>query len=358
MSRRGRAAVIDGVLNRGVERVRGVAAILVTLSHAPLMLPGVATKPPFMLLSAFNVAVDALFAISGFVTFLSLRRRRDVATSFVCSTSRYYVGRMVRIAPLAWLSALVLATLGTGLSRDVRAADLGAALTFTANVHWAPCFGGAWDRCGDPRLLSHYWALATEAMFWLAAPFLAVTPRRWASAATAAILIFGLFVPRPWGAFWWTFRWEAFVVGLWVGHVVDAAGPTLRRLGPMEPLEAIVLMSLAAGVAALGLSWFGGETVVVVAILSGWIVLRAAASEPASEGFGGRALRWVAARSYALYLLHPAAYATVGAAAAWAGASVAIAATLATSFVIAHWATTLVERPIRDAARRWASERD
>jgi peptidoglycan/LPS O-acetylase OafA/YrhL len=338
----------------GVAQVRGVAAVLVVLSHAPLMLSSAASQTPFPALSAFNAAVDVLFLISGLMAFLGVRRRLRQGQSFAGASLRYYGGRIARIAPLAWFSAFALAMLGTGLSRDVRASDLGAALTFTANVHWAPCFGGAWDRCGDPRFLSHYWALATEALFWLAAPVLVVATRRWATLATAATLIVGLLVPRPWGGAWWAFRWEPFVVGLWLGPLVETARPSLRRLGPASAAEATLMIALAAGVAVLGPSWFGGETVVAVAVLSGWIVLRAAASEPAAESLGGRALRWVAARSYALYLLHPAVYATVGAAVmACAGASVAILATLGASIVIADWATTAVEAPIRETIGRW-----
>jgi peptidoglycan/LPS O-acetylase OafA/YrhL len=186
-----------------------------------------------------------------------------------------------------------------------------------------------------------------------------LTPRRWATPATAVTLIIGLLAPRPWGGAWWAFRWEPFVIGLWIGHVVETNPPSFALLGPASAAEATFLIALAAAVALLGPSRFGGETVVAVAILTGWIVLRAATSEPAGDGLGGRAIRWVAARSYALYLLHPAVYATVGAAVmARCGASLAMLATLATSFVVAHYATALVETPIRESARRWTSAPD
>ena len=46
-----------------------------------------------------------------------------------------------------------------------------AAAGFYANFHWAPCFAGEAD-CGALTATSHFWSLANEMQFYLAAPFL------------------------------------------------------------------------------------------------------------------------------------------------------------------------------------------
>ena len=156
-------AVNSGTFRPDIQGLRGVAVILVILTHANV--------------AGFNggfVGVDVFFVISGFVITQLLNRqppgqvRRNLAN--------FYTRRILRIAPAA--TVVLVATpiaafllLGPdfdpGTLTDVRWAALFAANFRLINLNADYFIAGL-----SPSLVTHYWSLAVEEQFYFCYPII------------------------------------------------------------------------------------------------------------------------------------------------------------------------------------------
>lgn len=139
--------------------LRGVAALMVCLSHAPFFLGPAGEGGSWLAVPALGVGVDLFFAISGFVVALSLQNLYERSGAFGSAASAFYIRRLARIIPLCWTMLIVLGLIAIALPRTILGttipwADLISAATFTANEHFGRCFTGA-TSCGSGNLLHH-----------------------------------------------------------------------------------------------------------------------------------------------------------------------------------------------------------
>jgi peptidoglycan/LPS O-acetylase OafA/YrhL len=149
--------------------VRAVAAIAVVATHAAFWTGRYQTDLLGTFLARLDVGVALFFALSGFLLF-----RPWLVAHFHGATGpsvrRYFWNRAVRILPAYWATvmiafAVVPSHVGTGAEGIVRS------LTLTQ------VYGGDWQHLG----LTQMWSLATEVLFYLLLPVLAVvilSPRR------------------------------------------------------------------------------------------------------------------------------------------------------------------------------------
>lgn len=296
----------------GLDELRGVAVGLVLVLHLAVQLGDGGFMSELLLVPALGVGVDLFFVISGVVIVQSLFGFREKGLQASETVSAFYTRRFMRIVPFAWFVALL-----AGLSIIVRGGatvgDIATALSFTGNVYWAPCFGGA-SGCGNPDITGHYWSLATEMQFYLVAPLLLFAGRRAVQIAVIALLVVGVFWARPWGGYWWTFRVEALAIGILIGMEIRAGNAVFKgNAGAMTVGEAALWMVLAGVVVRLLQGIAPGLAIVIVAVTAGAIVGRSV-KRPAgwSRSLTSRTAAWLGRNSYGIYLVHPLVIAIVG----------------------------------------------
>jgi len=351
-----------------LDLLRGVAALMVCLSHAPFLLgqggAGAASEDvSWLSVPALGIGVDLFFAISGFVVALSFRDLHLRSGGFGRAASAFYTRRLGRIVPLAWLLLIALGLISLALPHVIPAtplpwADLTSAATFTANAHFGRCFeGGA--GCGSANLLHHTWSLALELQFYLVAPALFLIPVRLLRVLTLMVLFIGVFFIRPWQtSLAWAFRIEALLLGFWIGREWVSRHdwrwphpiPTLRW---PELIGLLTVMSLLPRVMTGPLS---GLAIVSIAAIAGWIVMRSAVAPPLlSNAIAIEISQNLGAWSFAIYLIHPPIMIAIG----WSGmAGVigfggALAFSMAVVFAVASWMTNIIGNPAYRAAQEF-----
>jgi peptidoglycan/LPS O-acetylase OafA/YrhL len=351
-----------------LDLLRGIAALMVCLSHAPFFLgqagegAGLANVS-WLAIPALGVGVDLFFAISGFVIARSLHdlhRRSGDLGSAVCA---FYIRRVGRVVPLAWFLLIVLGVVAIVLPRATLPwADLVSAATFTANRHFGRCFAGAAD-CGSVNLLHHTWSLALELQFYLVAPVLVMIPVRVLRVVTVAVVFIGVFYLRPWQtSLAWAFRVEALLLGFWIGREW-ATRFDWRWPHPIPTLRWPELIGLLAVMALLPRVMTGplsGLGIVNVAGLAGWIVVRSTLS-PAlvPNGMATLVARSLGDWSYAIYLVHPPIMIAIG----WSGLASAtgfggaLMLSMMVVIAVAKWMTRVIGDPAYHAAKAFTERR-
>jgi peptidoglycan/LPS O-acetylase OafA/YrhL len=147
----------------GLDALRGVAVIVVVVFHGGVLPYG-------------WIGVDLFFCISGLLITRILIEPRAQQHALRSVLIPFYIRRALRILPLAWLAAAVVAALtGAGWSTLWYAAFL---------VNWLP-------NPPAPRELGHYWTLAVEEQFYWLWPFAAVllSPRNLLKLIAAALVL-------------------------------------------------------------------------------------------------------------------------------------------------------------------------
>lgn len=210
-----------------LDELRGLAIIAVMLSHIGLVFGSDMAMARVLAIPALGVGVDLFFVISGFVIAENARRMREKAHgAFWRGARAFWARRFLRIGIPAWVTVSAIAiSNGFGAPLGATAGDLTAAAGFYANLHWAPCFAGE-NGCGSLLASSHFWSLALEMQFYLAAPFLMAIEPVWATVICLANLAAGAVCDRPWGGSWWAFRLD----GLAVGVLLSLGATRPRRL--------------------------------------------------------------------------------------------------------------------------------
>ena len=198
-----------------IDELRGLALIMVVLSHVGLVY-GLETDIAYGLaLPAFSVGVDLFLVISGFVIHRNvLAMSVKAGGNATLGAQAFWVRRFVRIAApaagtLAVVGAVRLAQEGAGASW----ADLAAALAFFANFYWASCAASA-TPYPHALVASHFWSLSLEGQFYAVAPALIALPRRLALPVCLSVVAMGASLERPLGSCLWTTRPAALLIGM------------------------------------------------------------------------------------------------------------------------------------------------
>lgn len=287
----GRVAALD--------ELRGVAILAVIASHAGLVFGPELEAARALTVPALGVGVDLFFVISGLMVSENVLRLQQEAQGFFWRGACAFWGRRIlRIGPPAWIVLCLIACFrAAGIPLGATYADLGAAAGFYANFHWAPCFGGEVG-CGALLAASHFWSLANEMQFYLAAPFLIALKPRWTALICCAVLVAGAFCERRWGGFWWTFRADGLVIGMLLS-LGAARASWLPRIGAATASFLLLIASILARILEALASGFA---LTAVATIFGFVVASAVASEGRSQK--ANMLQRIGELSFSIYLVH------------------------------------------------------
>jgi peptidoglycan/LPS O-acetylase OafA/YrhL len=339
-----------------LDLLRGVAALMVCLSHAPFFLGPPREGGSWLAVPALGVGVDLLFAISGFVVALSLQNLHQRSGAFGSTASAFYIRRLARIIPLCWFLLIVMGLIAMALPRTMLGttilwADLVSAATFTANGHFGRCFTGE-TSCGSANLLQHTWSLALEVQFYFAAPALFLMPVPVLRGLTLAVLFICVFFLRPWRtSLAWAFRIEALLLGFWIGRewIARTDWRWACRIPALRWTELIGLLTVMALLPRVMTGPLSGLGIVSVAAIASWIVVRSALS-PAllANEIALRIGKNLGAWSYAIYLIHPPIMIAIG----WSGLAsvIGFSGALVLSMTLVITASCWLTRAIGDPA--------
>lgn len=311
---------------REIERLRGVAILLVLFVHADYLYP----FTPKLLHGSWS-GVDLFFVISGFVVTLSLTPQLGEGSTGTTlealgaargTLKAFYTRRVYRLLPMAMFVfalqlVLVWSVRGTtnvfgsfhGVLVEIALILTGVYNYAVANVH-------------EPRL-SIFWSLCVEEHFYLLVPvlfILARTRRRRLAVCVAVILLIALVV-RPLsneldnyviGRLRSHLRFDSLMAGVCLAlvHPRDKTVPPQPLVLPRALHRYVVVPALIALIATFPMML--PEPVVhrwgfsVLWFVSAVVVATGARDQDLVLGFPvvGRALEWVGARSYSMYLVH------------------------------------------------------
>jgi peptidoglycan/LPS O-acetylase OafA/YrhL len=287
-----------------IDELRGLALIMVVLSHVGLVY-GLETDIGYSLaLPAFGVGVDLFLVISGFVIYRNVRAMSVKAGgNATLGAQAFWVRRFVRIAApaagtLAVVGALRLAQEGPGASW----ADLAAALAFFANFYWAGCAASA-APCPHALVASHFWSLSLEGQFYAVAPALIALPRHLALPACLAVLAMGACLERPLGSYLWTTRPDALFIGMGLAALREQAVAPSKFWPSLSLGQAAYWACVASLFARLAIGRFSGLGLTFVSLLFG-LVLAGRLGANAVDSWPARALRKGGELSFSAYLVH------------------------------------------------------
>ncbi|HTJ63304.1 MAG TPA: acyltransferase [Alphaproteobacteria bacterium] len=313
-----------------IEILRAVAIIFVLIEHAPFNLfPWIrvlASNSRFYYYFGFWNGVDLFLAISGFVIARSLLpqlRAAGDATQFVNTTIAFWVRRIWRLLPSAWLWLAVILLCSVFLNRSgmfgsFRANFEGAvaAVLDVANFRILEVFGKY-----PPGASFPYWSLSLEEQFYLLLPLVVFFSGRRLPWVLVVAVAAQLFITRTgpetthFGALINILRSDALCLGVLIAiwsrtETYRLFEPTALKSHPI--LRAAILLFLTVLLASIGSHnlHIGFFQVGLVALLSAVMVLIASYDRDylLADSVIKRVLLWVGSRSYALYLVHIPAY--------------------------------------------------
>jgi peptidoglycan/LPS O-acetylase OafA/YrhL len=366
-----------------IEVLRAFAVGMVLVEHARFnLIPWVwGVREPLYKHFGYWSGVDLFLVISGFVIARSLLPLLDAAqsrTEFFRTTLAFWLRRAFRLLPSAWLwlaVVLVCAAMfnSSGAFQPLRI-DVEAAIAAVLNIANFRIAYVLHAHPGQPLGAPFpYWSLSLEEQFYLVLPLLVLLARRRLPIVLAVIVLAQLFLPRS-GPTTITLlnqtRSDALALGvllmIWSSQPsYSRLEPTALRPWPVRLLLPPVLIALFAF--ASGNPYTSGPfSMGVAAVFSAMIVWIASYDRGYifPPGRLKRALCWMGARSYAIYLIHiPAYFATreiwfrvrpdvlnPG----WSHLAVLLATALPLLFLAADLNYRLVETPLRRYGARLA----
>ena len=334
--------------NPSLEGLRGLAAVLVVVSHC-------------LGVEGFSLGVDLFFVLSGFlITRLIVD---EIFREGTLSLLRFYVRRAFRLFPalLLFLGCVVVWAHTFGPPSGVATIE-GTVLSSLLYVeNWHILFAGP----TTPGLLidpaTHAWSLSIEEQFYLLWPVMLLAAWRWrgyrgvlviAGVAIAVVVaewsLWGSPARRPEGCtshpICARFNCSQAVVAL------VACGRRLPHI-PRGITVGAVAALLAIGIQPLPLvAQMGATTLLATVVVAGL-----AQHEVAT--LSSRWAVWIGRRSYAIYLWHPLVRAILHYQAHHDDGGLMFVLVLAITFVVADATYRLLERPMRDYGRRLTSTR-
>jgi peptidoglycan/LPS O-acetylase OafA/YrhL len=356
----------------GLDGLRAVAVVAVVTFHfAPTALGG-----------GF-LGVDIFFVLSGYLI------TRMITTEFLrfgtFRLGNFYRRRARRLLPglaVVLVAALAAAAFWRDQLTTVRAATAAAA-SYVSNWWLAFAHHSYFVSAGRPSMLQHLWSLAVEEQFYLFWPLIAigvctVTPARWraralagvalllalGSAAEMAVLAIAQDAPYGADASRLYYGTDTHSMGLLLGAAFGAlaAGsatartPRRRLLWLTDGLGAGALATLAVMVATTSedsARLYRGGFLVLAAVTAVATATLARDGSRLGAALDRRPMRWLAARSYAIYLWHwPIAVVTrPGIDVHWPAPAVLLVR-VALTLLLADATYRVVERPVRTLGLR------
>ncbi len=309
---------------REIERLRGVAILLVLWVHADFLY----RFTPNALHETW-AGVDLFFVISGFVVTLSLAPRlgeRESGTFAQAlaaarrTLSAFYVRRVYRLLPMAVFVfalqlTLVLSARGTTTTFGSIEGVLGEMLLILSGT-----YNYAITALPEPHL-AIFWSLCVEEHFYLLVPLLFILARTRSRRLRVCIggIVLVALVVRPLtpelqnymiGRLRSHLRFDSLLAGVFLALVYPrgvARSPlSLPRMLPRFVVVPVLVVLIAVLPSLMAESLAHRWGLIALWLFSAALIALASRDEDLVLGFPivGRALEWVGARSYAMYLLH------------------------------------------------------
>lgn len=331
----------------GLHALRVYAAISVVIGHVHEFIPGwflidVNSGILSYLTLTGSGAVTLFYVLSGFLLMsllLSEKRQRDQI-----SVTNFYARRMRRIVPLYYLVLAV--TVGVSIAtapnygivfgRQFDALQIPATLLFAAYIPLA--------LNSVSGMVSHYWSLGVEVVFYALAPWLAAARR--VPLALGLVIALRLLIlaltpfDSPVHQIALYLKVDALAIGGLFAWFWQTQRPLVERW--LTPLPARIVLILAFGV--LVVVEIPAHNVLIdyaLTLVSGWLILNVSAGYFVIEN---RFARWLGNLTYGIYLWHMLALFVVGAS-GMAGVRV-YAAVIGITVLLAAVTYHFVERPV------------
>jgi peptidoglycan/LPS O-acetylase OafA/YrhL len=300
-------------LIRDIEILRALAVLAVVLGHvADNLVPRAAIEGSLVTaMSGGWVGVDLFFAISGYVitrSFLPGALTDTPVRPYRITVVRFWVTRLFRLAPSAWLWLLIILVLCAGYNESGVFGSIRTNLYWTvagvlnfSNYLFAHYFGSA-----QPGASFVYWSLSLEEQFYLLFPVVVWVFKRRLAWFLLALVVVQIFSQR--GIYGMMFRTDAIALGILVAMASECE--PVRQF--KETLHGWQLRTLV--ILLLILLFYLGTyrqhelpcQVGVVALTAATLVFLCSGRRNvlAWDGGASRCLLWVGQRSYAIYLIH------------------------------------------------------
>jgi peptidoglycan/LPS O-acetylase OafA/YrhL len=362
-----------------IEVLRALAVGMVVVGHippqfAPSLYSGVVYR-----IFGFWSGVDLFLAISGFViarSLVSVLTQSRGWPEFAEVTLRFWFRRAWRLLPSAWLWLVVVLVAAACFNRSnafgpfwANLSGARAAVFYYANIHMAHVFSR--QPIGS---VFQYWSLSLEEQFYFALPFLILFFRGgWLNFLLVLIVVAQMFLRRseP-GADYLLNCVRSDALALGVLLAIWSGSASHRRLGPRflstDGFKWLLPFALVGCICTVSGPFFQPWRICtgLVALLSALAVWIASYDRDAffPPGKLKRALCWVGARSYAIYLIHIPMYAATEE--LWfrldprllqpskLHSAILIGAAVSASLVLAHLNYRFFETPLRRRGARMA----
>jgi peptidoglycan/LPS O-acetylase OafA/YrhL len=159
----------------GLDGLRGISILIVIISH-------IFIETPYKPLFSGDVGVEIFFVISGFLITTLLLKEKVLTGSI--SLKKFYLRRVLRIIPVAYLYLIVLVVLNMLLKLNIHSLSFVSAFIFIQNIPVKVFF--SW-------FTSHFWSLSVEEQFYITFPFLlASSIKKYTKIIVILIIIFTL----------------------------------------------------------------------------------------------------------------------------------------------------------------------
>jgi peptidoglycan/LPS O-acetylase OafA/YrhL len=334
-------------LNRSAEGLRGLAAVLVVMSHC-------------LGIGGFTLGVDLFFVLSGFL--ITRLLTDELGRTGRVSLRRFYVRRAFRLLP-----ALVVFLVAVLVWGELRAGAAGvssiqgtalSSLLYVENWHIVAVGKATAGLFVDPATPT--WSLSIEEQFYLLWPILLVACWRWKGPRGALLVaLVGVAVAMV----------ERLSLGMGEGALIrqyfstdmradqllaGCAVALLACMGRLPRISRALTIAALATLLLIGIHPFALPLQMTATTILGGLLV-AGISQNQLAGLSSSWMVWLGGRSYALYLWHPLVWAGVHDALHLPDGGAMLVVVLAISLALSDLTYRAVERPLRDVGRRITS---